>query len=98
MFSVRGIGVAVSVSRCTSARSLRAFLLAHAEALFLVDDDQAEILEAHVRLQQPMGADDHVDLALGELRASALISLTDLKRDSTSTRSGQSAKRSRKLR
>ncbi len=46
MFSVRGIGVAVSVSRSTSARSFfSCFLLAHAEALLLVDDDEAEILE-----------------------------------------------------
>ena len=49
------------------AQRLQRFLLAHAEALFLVDDDQAQVLEAHVALQQAMGADDHVDLAFGEL-------------------------------
>jgi hypothetical protein len=44
MFSVRGIGVAVSVSTCTSARSVfRRLLVAHAEAVFLVDDDQARV-------------------------------------------------------
>ena len=58
MFSVRGIGVAVSVSRShLGAQLLQLLLLAHAEALFLVDDDQAEILEAHVRLQQLVRAD-----------------------------------------
>ncbi len=40
------------------AQRLQRFLLAHAETLFLVDDDQAQILEAHVALQQAMGADD----------------------------------------
>ena len=68
MLSVRGIGVAVSVSRCTfGAQRLQRFLLAHAEALLLVDDHQAEVLEAHVALQQAMRADDDVDLAFGEL-------------------------------
>ena len=68
MLSVRGIGVAVSVSRCdVRAQRLQRFLLAHAEALFFVDDHQAEILEAHVVLQQAMRADDDVDLAFGEL-------------------------------
>ena len=49
------------------AQRLQRFLLAHAEALFLVYDHQAEVLEPHVRLQQAMGADDHVELAFGEL-------------------------------
>jgi hypothetical protein len=49
------------------AQRLQRFLLAHAETLFFVDDDQAEVFELHVRLQQAMGADDHVDLALGQL-------------------------------
>ncbi len=33
------------------------------EALFLVDDQQAEVLELHVVAEQAMGADDAVDLA-----------------------------------
>ena len=44
--SVRGIGVAVSVSTCTSARSaLQLLLVRDAEMLLLVDDDEAEVLE-----------------------------------------------------
>ena len=42
-------------------------LLAHAEALLLVDHDQAEIPGAHVRAQQTVGADEHVQLAGAEL-------------------------------
>ena len=38
----------------------------HAEPLFLIDDNQPEILEMNILLQQPMGADDDVDGALLE--------------------------------
>ncbi|MPM45533.1 hypothetical protein SDC9_92220 [bioreactor metagenome] len=34
-----------------------------AEALLLVNDDKSEILECDILLQQPVGADDHVELA-----------------------------------
>ncbi len=50
------------------AQFLQCFLVAHAEAVFLVDDDEAEILELHVRLQQPVRADHHVDLAVAQFR------------------------------
>ncbi len=66
---------------------LQRLLLAHAESL-PVDDDHAQVLELHVRLQQAMGADDDVDGAGSDLSSSALISLLVLKRDSTSTFSG----------
>jgi hypothetical protein len=36
--------------------------------VFLVDDDEAEALEFHVLLQQAMGADQDVDLALAQQR------------------------------
>ena len=42
-------------------------LLPDAEALLLVDDDEAELLGDHVAGEDPMGADEHVDLPLGEL-------------------------------
>ena len=46
-FSVRGIGVADSVSTWTSvAQLLEALLVRDAEALLLVDDDQPEVAEA----------------------------------------------------
>ena len=38
----------------------------HAETLFLVDHDQAEILEAHFLAEQPMCSDHDVDAAVGE--------------------------------
>jgi hypothetical protein len=51
----------------TSERNcFKRLLLAHAEAVLLVDDHQAEALEDHVLLQQTVGADDDVDLALRE--------------------------------
>ena len=40
---------------------LEVLLVLDAEALLLVDDDQAEVLEAHSRGEQPVRADDHVD-------------------------------------
>ena len=47
--SVRGIGVAVSVSTSTFVRHLLdPLLVLHAEALLLVDDEQAEVLERDV--------------------------------------------------
>ena len=45
---------------------LELLLVRHAEALLLVDDDEAEILEAHVAGDQAVGADDDVDRAVGE--------------------------------
>src|SRR5215212_2799306 len=41
-------------------------LLLHAEALLLVDDQQAELLRAHVAGEQAVGAYEDVDLALLE--------------------------------
>ena len=41
-------------------------LLLDAEALLLVDDQQPEVLRAHVAREQPVRADQDVDLALGE--------------------------------
>ena len=38
-----------------------------AEAMFFVDDHQAEILELHVFLQQPVGSDNNIDNAFGGL-------------------------------
>ena len=59
--------MAVRVSTSTSVRSfLIASLWVHAEALLLVDDQQAEVLELDVAGQQPVGADDDVDRAVGQ--------------------------------
>ena len=47
---MRGIGVALIASTSTLVRSaLEVLLVLDAEALLLVDDDQPEVLEAHVR-------------------------------------------------
>ena len=65
---MRGIGVAVSVRTSTWVlRLLDALLVGDAEALLLVDHEQAEVLEAHVGGEQAVRADDDVELALGEL-------------------------------
>ena len=37
-------------------------LVRHAEALFLVHDEQAQVAEQHVLREQPVRADDHVHL------------------------------------
>ena len=42
-------------------------LVADAEPLLLVDDEQAEVAELHVLREQPVRADDDVDLAGGEV-------------------------------
>ena len=52
---------------------LEPFLVLDAEALLLVDDDQAQILELHVLADQAMGADDDVDAARGQAFEDALL-------------------------
>ena len=76
---------------------LQPLLLHDAEALLLVDDEQPEALEPDVLLQQPVSADDDVDLTrLRALRSSAPASSSSTKRDSISTVTGKLARRSRK--
>ena len=43
---------------------LEALLVAHAKAMFLIDDEQPEILECHVGREEPVGPDNDVDLAV----------------------------------
>ncbi len=45
------------------AQLLEVFLVGHTEALFFVNDQQAQVLELHIRLDQAMRADDNVHLA-----------------------------------
>ena len=45
------------------AQRLQALLVAHAEAVFFVDDDEAEILEARMGVQKAVGGDNDVNLA-----------------------------------
>ena len=45
---------------------LELLLVQHAEALLLVDHDQAEVLENDVAGNEPMGADDDVDAAFAQ--------------------------------
>ena len=58
------------------AQLLQPLLVADAEMLLLVDDDEAEVLEAHGLAQDRVGADDDVDAAFGE----ALLHLAALGR------------------
>ena len=46
--------------------------MGHAKALLLVDDEQAELLEHHVLREQPVRADDDVDLARRNAREDLL--------------------------
>ena len=60
--SVRGIGLAVSVSTSTPTRELlHRLLVGDAEALLLVDDEQAEVAKRDVLGEQAVRADDDVD-------------------------------------
>ena len=45
---------------------LEALLVAHAEPLLLIHDEEAEVAEAHVRRQQPVRSDDDVDAPVRE--------------------------------
>ena len=68
MFSVRGIGVARHRQHVDAfSQLLDALLVRDAETLLLVDDEQAEIAEVHVLREQPVRADDDLDLARGEI-------------------------------
>ena len=49
------------------AQRFQSFLLLHAEAVLLVDDDQAEVVELHALLDQLVRADDDVELAVGHV-------------------------------
>ena len=46
-------------------QGLELFLVPHAEALFLVQDEQGKIGQGHVRRQQAVRAQQDVDLPLG---------------------------------
>jgi len=48
------------------AHLLQPFLVAHAEAVFFIDNNQAKIAELDAFLQQLMGADQNIDLAFLE--------------------------------
>ena len=90
MLSVRGIGVAVSVSTSTlAAQRLDALLVLHAEAVLLVDHEKAELAECDVLLQQPVRADHDVDACRSRAaRRSSRFSAAVRKRDSISTLTG----------
>ena len=64
-----------------------------AETLLLVDDQQAEIVESDVFRQQPMGADDDVDLARLRSARTSFCSALLRKRLSISICTGKAAKR-----
>ena len=67
MYSVRGMGVAVSVSTSTAVRRrLDALLVGDAEAVLLVDHQEAQVLERDVLGQEAMGADHDVHGAARE--------------------------------
>ncbi len=55
------------------AQLLDALLVRHAEALLLVDDQQAQVLERHILAQQAMRADHQVDAAVRQARQNAIL-------------------------
>jgi len=99
MLSVRGMGVAVSVNRCTLARS--AFSASfwrtpkRCSSSTITRPRSLNFTSGCSRRCVPTITSS---LPSARRSSSALISLVVLKRDSTSTFKGQSAKRSRKLR
>ena len=48
------------------SQRLEGLLVFYSKALFLVDDDESQMLEAHGTCDEPVGPDHHVDLSLGE--------------------------------
>ena len=93
--SVRGIGVAESVSTSTARPQLLEPLLRRdPEPLLLVDHHEAEVPERHVLRQQPVGADHDVDRpGRPAPRPSPSCSFADTNRDSSFTVSGNAANR-----
>ena len=79
------------------AQRLEPLLVAHAEAVLFIDDEQPEVAEARIGVQQPVRGDHDVDRAALEARQHRIGGLAERNRDSASMRTGQSAKRSRKL-
>src|SRR4029079_6484831 len=45
---------------------LKRLLVFHTKALLLVDDDEAQVFEAHLTREDAVGADNKVDCAVGE--------------------------------
>ncbi|CDE94401.1 unknown [Acidaminococcus sp. CAG:542] len=43
------------------------FFLGHPEPLFLVDDQKPQVVEFHIRVQDPVGSDEHIDFAFRHL-------------------------------
>ena len=67
-------------------------LLLHAEALLLVHDQQPELLRAHVAREQPVRADEDVDLALaGSPASDSRTSFGERKRETISIGTGSRA-------
>ena len=62
MFRVREWGGGEGEHIHLMGHFLDLFLVGHAEALLLVHHQKAQILEVHILLEHPVGADDDVDL------------------------------------
>jgi hypothetical protein len=88
IWSVRGMGVADSVSTSTSSQLLDALLVGDAEALLLVDDEQAELLEVHVLRESRWVPITTSTLPSLRSRITSSCSLFDWKRDSARTTMG----------
>ncbi len=76
------------------AQRLHRLLVAHAEAVLLVDDQQAQALELHRLDEQLVRADDDVDRAVLDALQRRVTSLAERKRDSSATFTGHLPKRS----
>jgi hypothetical protein len=73
---------------------LEPFLVLDAETLFLVDNEQAKILEADILLQDAVGAYEHIDAAFLDTGQHLFWSLRSTKRDSMPKTTGRPLKRS----
>ena len=72
-------------------QTLEPLLLADAEALLLIDDDEPEIGEAHVCAEQPVGPDDHVEFSAPDGRDGRALVLRALKSVQTADAQGERA-------
>lgn len=72
---------------------LELLLVLDAEALLLVDDQQAQILKFHVLLEEAVGADEQIDAPCSSRRRVSFIWAWVRKRLTTSISTGYLAKR-----
>jgi hypothetical protein len=88
------MGVAESVSTSTFFLScFQLFFVSDAETLFFIDNDEAEFGKLDVVREDPVRADEDINIALFGGSDHGFCSFAERKRESSSTRAGNAANR-----